>query len=287
VELILDLLHKAAFRDGPLGNSLFAHDFNIGKVKHDALAKFAASRLVTGEAAIVGINVNHGDLLSYATEQAPIVAGQGLPLPTSNYIGGEVRKPTRGSLAHVAIAGPGVGLKDAKAVATQAVLSAALGTGPVVKYSNGAGQGVAALAVQKASNNYPFGISALSAAHADTGLVGVYVVAHGEKMGALVKAAVSAFRGVAKTGISEEQLNRAKRIASFNALLHAEDGSNLLEDLVAQTLATGTAQSPTDFVKLIQSVNATEVQQAANKAISKLSLAALGKLDGTPYLDEL
>lgn len=44
-ELIVDLLHKAAFREGSLGNSLFAHDFNIGKVKHEALAKFAVSRI--------------------------------------------------------------------------------------------------------------------------------------------------------------------------------------------------------------------------------------------------
>lgn len=68
-----------------------------------------ASRLVSGEAAIVGVNVNHSDLLSYATEQAPIVAGKGLPAPASKYIGGEVRQAARGSLAHVAVAGQGVG----------------------------------------------------------------------------------------------------------------------------------------------------------------------------------
>uniref|UniRef100_A0A914XFC5 Uncharacterized protein n=1 Tax=Plectus sambesii TaxID=2011161 RepID=A0A914XFC5_9BILA len=286
-EFVVDLLHKAAFRDGPLGNSLFAHDFNIGHVSHETLKKFAASRLVSGEAAIVGVNIDHGELMAYAAEQAPIVSGQGLPPPTSKYIGGEVRQAARGSLAHVAVAGQGVGLSDAKALATQAVLAAALGTGPAVKYSNGVGSGLAAQAAQKASNNYPFGISALSAAHADTGLVGVYIVAHGEKVGALVKAAVSAFRGIAKSGINEEQINRAKRIAATNVLLNAECSKSLLEDLAAQTLATGSAQSPTDFVKIIESVSATDVQQAANKAVSKLSLAGYGKLDATPYLDEL
>lgn len=100
-------------------------------------------------------------------------------------------------------------------MATQAVLAAALGTGPAVKYSIGVGSGLAAQAAQKASNNYPFGISALSAAHADTGLVGFYVVSHGEKIGTLVKAAVAAFREIAKGGINDEQLNRAKLVRFF------------------------------------------------------------------------
>jgi hypothetical protein len=38
-----DMLHAAAYRTGALGNSLYAHDFNIGRFNHKALTKFAVS----------------------------------------------------------------------------------------------------------------------------------------------------------------------------------------------------------------------------------------------------
>ncbi|CAK5083466.1 unnamed protein product [Meloidogyne enterolobii] len=52
-------------------------------------------------------------------------------------------------------------------------------------------------------------------------------------------------------------------------------------------MAKGAAQSPEEFVNIVQSVTAEDIKKAATKLCAKLALSAYGQINQTPYLDEI
>ncbi|TKR71968.1 hypothetical protein L596_019496 [Steinernema carpocapsae] len=285
-ETLLEHIHKAAYRNGSLGNRVISKNHRIGKVGFRQLEDFANARLRTGEAALVGVNIDHGSLLSYANDQLRLVEGSGKAATASPYLGGDIRHEASGTLAHVALVGEGVGLKDIKSVAVQEVLAALIGNGPSTKYSGNVGHGIVAQAVQKAANGAPVGVSAVNITHSDSGLVGVYLAAEGARATPLVSAAAGALKSLAGN-ISEDALTIAKATAKINTLLQAEEGASVAICQATQILASGNTVSPADFIKLIDGVSAADVKKAAEQLAKKLSLAAHGKVNQVPYLDQL
>lgn len=283
-DVLMEKLHDAAFRSGPLGNRLYAKEKSIGTFDYQKLEKFAASQMVTGNAVLVGVNIPHDHILDYASSQFTLPEGSAVSLKPSPYYGGEERHKAIMKEAHIAIAGKGACLKNLKGLAVQGVLSAALGQGAALKYALGAGQGAVARAVYKASSGYPFGISAISEVYADEGLVGVYLVSEGDHIGPLCEAAVKAIKSFK---IDDSALQRAKSIATMNVLTRAELSENVALDRAAQILAIGRADTVSDLLKEISSVTVADVTKAADEMKSKLTLASHGNLYQVPYLDQL
>ncbi len=58
---------------------------------------------------MVGLDVDHELMLSYAAETLNITNGKGVPVPASKYRGGDKRKDSGGPLAHVMVAGEAPG----------------------------------------------------------------------------------------------------------------------------------------------------------------------------------
>uniref|UniRef100_A0AC35UGL8 Peptidase_M16 domain-containing protein n=1 Tax=Rhabditophanes sp. KR3021 TaxID=114890 RepID=A0AC35UGL8_9BILA len=285
-DTLIELLHKASFRNGGLGNALLSKSYNVGKVGYKTLGAYAKSRLLSGEAAIFGINVDHNLLVQYATEQINIAEGKGKAATPSPYKGGEVRQSGSGHLAHVAVVGEGAKLSDPKSVAVQAVLATLIANAPNTKYSSNNGFGIVASAVNKESSNGAVGVSAINIAHFDSGVVGFYLVADESQIGSLTKKAVATFKSLA-TAIDGETLEIAKQQAATEVHLRSEDDASLALDQAVQLLSTGSAVSPVSFAEQIKSVTAEDVKKAAAKLSSKLSIASFGAIENVPYLDEL
>jgi predicted Zn-dependent peptidase len=283
----LEHLHRAAYRNGPLGNSNFTPDFRAGKFCPKKLAKFASSRLVAGEAAIVGINVDHSLLVQFANEQNSIPEGKGPTPPASPYYGGDTRQATSSQLAHVAIAGAGVGFNDAKGIAVQHVLAAAIGHGPATKYSPHHGHGVVTSSILKSANHNPVGICPVNVTHSDSGLVGVYIVADGARIEPYIRAAVDGLKQLASQGASSDTLEIAKKTAELNILIRGENPTTLATDRAAQLLASGSSQTPVELSQQVRNVSSEEVKKAATKMMSKLSVGAYGYIAHVPYADQL
>lgn len=94
------------------------------------MAAFAKSRLITSQAVIVGVNVDHSILTDYANTQHSISEGfTAKETQPSLYYGGDARVYGDTPLAHVIIAGNGAKLADQKSAATFAVLSYIIGKG--------------------------------------------------------------------------------------------------------------------------------------------------------------
>lgn len=282
-DILMDKLHYAAYRAGPLGNALYAPEQTIGKLDFRKLCKFAESRMVSGQACLVGINIGHDDMLEYVDKWLKMRSGSGKKASPSKYLGGEARHPIPSDCAHVAIAGEGASLQDKKALATQAVLVAALGQNSATKYGPST-RGLVSSAVFKASNGYPYTLSTVNEAHSDSGLVGFYLSADADKIAPLVHAAVNAMKTFS---INNDALQRAKSQATMDWLMRSECSSAVAVDRCAQLLATNAVVSPKDFVDLIDDVKINDLQQAIKIVTSKLSLAAYGNVYQTPYLDQL
>lgn len=105
-----------------------AHSFEVGKANYEQLTNYAQSRLLTSEAILLGVNVEHNDLVSYASQQSVIGEGKGSGATQSQYRGGDARQQGPTSVAHVLIGGEGAPASDSKAVATQYVLAALIGS---------------------------------------------------------------------------------------------------------------------------------------------------------------
>lgn len=82
-----DLLHQAAFRD-TLGHSLYAPEYNIGKYHPDQLLHYMKTYFSTGRLALVGIGVNHDELITQAKRLTPF-SSAAIAANKAKYYGGE------------------------------------------------------------------------------------------------------------------------------------------------------------------------------------------------------
>jgi ubiquinol-cytochrome c reductase core subunit 2 len=67
------------------------------------LQHYVQSRFTTNRAAVVGVGVDHGDLVCFA-QNLDLESGAGPSDSAAKYSGGDVREDTADSLAHVAVA---------------------------------------------------------------------------------------------------------------------------------------------------------------------------------------
>ncbi len=59
------MLHRAAFRSG-LSNSLYAPRFNLHNLTSEALHAFRARNFTANRLTLVGVGINHDDLVRHA-----------------------------------------------------------------------------------------------------------------------------------------------------------------------------------------------------------------------------
>lgn len=76
--------------------------------------------MVTGNAALVGVNIPHDQILDYACSQFTLPEGSSVSPKPSPYCGGEKRHKCLMKEAHVAIAGRGASLKSLKVICCSA-----------------------------------------------------------------------------------------------------------------------------------------------------------------------
>ena len=62
---LVDLIHQAAFRNG-LSRSLYAPRFNVSNLNSELLQEFRAKNVTANQTTLVGVGINHQDLLKYS-----------------------------------------------------------------------------------------------------------------------------------------------------------------------------------------------------------------------------
>ncbi|CAJ0931408.1 unnamed protein product, partial [Mesorhabditis belari] len=272
-DFLNDDVHRAAFRNGGLSNGLFAPKKLVGTYSQAELQGFAASRLVSGEAALFGINVAHDVLANYGENHAPLNSGKGQPTKASPFVGGESRRWSSGKLAHVLLVGEGATISDVKGLAAQNVLLATLAHN-TLKYGGKSGNGILAKAVA----NEGAGISAYQAAYADSGIAGVYLTVDGAAAGSAVRSIAKALKN-----FTAGDIEGAKALATSRVAFGVENGADFVIDKAAYLLG---AKGECIMIAISQTTKA-DIEAAAKKLSKKFALASYGDIDHVPYVDEL
>ncbi|KAM9471976.1 ubiquinol-cytochrome c reductase core protein 2a [Salvelinus alpinus] len=281
---VIEKLHEAAYKNA-LSNSLYCPDYMVGKVSCEQLQSFVQNNFTSARMALVGLGVNHSVLRQVGEQFLSVRSGAGVAGAKAVYRGGELRVQNGTGLVHSLIASEGGVTGSAEANAFS-VLQRVLGAGPHVKRGSNVtsklSQGIAKATTQ------PFDATAFNATYADSGLFGVYSIAQADSAGEVIKAAIAQVTGVAKGGVSEEDVARAKKQLKAEYLMSMESSEGLLEEMGAQALSSGAYHSPETVTQSIDSVSHADVVNAARKFVDgKKSMAACGHLANTPFVDEL
>ncbi|KAL8558419.1 hypothetical protein ACOMHN_064766 [Nucella lapillus] len=282
--LVYDLMHQAAFRD-TLGRSLYAPEFMVGRYSPEQLLHFMKAYYSTGRLALVGVGVDHEEMVGYAQKFSPFSAAN-IAHDTAKYYGGEMRRDTGGDLTYVALAfeGPSLTGKDQLHAS---VLQNLMGMGPSLKYSDGASSSPLAQAVNQATS-HPFAISCINANYTDSGLIGFYVITKPKEMEKVLFAACKQFDKIINGELAEKEVARAKKQLKSQIGMYREGAEALLFDLGEQALGSEEILSTSDLFKFVDSVNTTDVTKMAKTlADGKPTMAAMGNLSHTPYVDNL
>lgn len=288
---VSELLHEAAFRT-TLGTSVCAPQHMIGHYTPEMLQKYVQDFYTVDRMVIVGIGVDHDHLVDLCSNFKPNPSS-GISTPKAKYAGGEIRVHNGNELVTAAIAteGPCINGRTkrlpSKDLLPACLLQMAMGTGPFIKYSNNTE--VSRLGKAAASvTSSPFGISCISGAYSDGGIFGFSATSNKDDIGKVLKAAFQEFAQITKIGIKPDEINRAKNQLKAAILMQAEHSDMILEDMGQQLLMAGGLADVDAFIDQIDTITAEDVNLVAKKIINgKPSMAAIGDLSKTPYLDEL
>lgn len=277
--LALEMLHKAAFRNTGLGNSIFMPAHNMGKLSPAALQEYVAQTHLASRMVVVGLGVEHEALVNYA-KGLGLSAGDG-PAGSSAYGGGEIREESVSPISVIAVAGQGVSVGSSDAAAL-AVAQHILGVGPSVKYGSNASS---VLAKAVAGSGGIGMATAVNINYSDSGLFGYFVVADSASADKVVLAAHSAAKGLK---ITEAETTRGKTLVKAAILMTSEAGGENVADMGLQALLLGKYNDPAAAAAAVDAVTPSAVDAALRKVFSgKLSMSVLGNTAIIPYLDQL
>jgi len=284
-QLIFEVLHQEAYRNKGLGQSLYPPIYNIDHINEHHLKKFHSQTFTPKRIVLVGTGgVDHEKLLKIAADLAGDVTGtEGVAKPPSPYVGGEARFAGDYE-THVALGFQGAALNGQDLFAL-GVLQHALGGGRKL-FKQGLSHPSSRLnrAVEKAdyleeANTFNFNYS-------DSGLFGVFGVAHNGHAADLVRDLTTSLSNVKNIDTKEVERARAQYKASI--LDSVDKRVSLLEFVGTQIIATGRVSTPSEFAASVDSVTVDAVRNVAKKVLSsKPTLVAMGDVDNLPTLDQI
>eukprot|EP01027_Heterolobosea_sp_BB2_P026958 GEZU01042093.1.p1 GENE.GEZU01042093.1~~GEZU01042093.1.p1 ORF type:complete len:333 (-),score=146.36 GEZU01042093.1:225-1223(-) len=288
--LVGEALHNVAFRNNTLGNPLVCPPHQAEAMTRDTLVAFHEKHFNGSGIILSGTNVNHQQFVEMAnlyfgeapsaatTTTAPATAA------TPKYTGGEallhenrLSYPEDIPRTQIAVGFKGVGTSSNDFFASN-VLQAVLGAGFNVYNPSTAGRLSRLSQNVVARNPYIFSAQAFNLTYSDAGLLGVFIDAKPQNAQDAVNAVVEELRSAAGS-ITQEQVERAKKIVQFNIFRNLERRSGVSEANFRNVRDTNAVVQASDLAARIQAVTVDDVKRVLTQALqSAPTLAAYGDL---------
>jgi len=281
---LVEALHRAAYRNTGLANSLYCPQYSIGKHTQDQLRDYVAKNVTLNRSALTATGCDHSAVVEFANR---LSSGDAAATDAASaYGGGEVREDTGPKYSYVAVAGKGAGLEDSKGVLALALLQRVLGVGSRVPHGAGSGSHLGAVAAA-AAGDAPVHVAALNMNYIGSGLFGFSCAVDATKAEPVVTAVIKEMRKLS-TIVNEGSLNRAKTALKVDLLTAAAGGEGATCYMAASALSSGTVASAADLSAAIDAITVAEVTSAGKAALeSKASIAVVGNTRAVPYLDKI
>jgi len=282
--MVSELLHKAAYCNNTLGQSPLASDRSMSYFTPETIRGYLLDHFAPERMVLVGVNVEHSELSKWAMRS--FADYNAIPLKdrsetSSVYTGGDLRVEGSSPFCHLAI-----GLESSpwgqQDLAPFAILQELLGGGNAVVGAPGVGL-TSRLSQQIVQQNpYVESCAAFSTSYSDSGLFGVYGVAHPEKAGEMAMSILKVLGGL--TEVSELELYKAKAMLKGKLHRQVDEDQVLMQDMAQQLMLGNQYGSPKDFAALIDAVTVDEVTAAGRKMLSsKPTIAAYGDIHTVPH----
>lgn len=282
-----DHLTQTAYRQRGLGASLFsspASPISLSQVTQYAHSVFAKDNIAVVAS---GIESSHlSKLISTHFKNLQSTKGS-VTAGSKQYFGGDARvsfipnhavEGPRAHYGHYFIAFEGAGLDVSPALA---ILRSHLGGESSVKWSNGLSP-LSQIGDKVAGAN----ANAFNLNFTDSGLFGVYLTAPTDKVLTAAKEATKAIKDASKS-ISNEELNKAKAKAKFEAAAAIESRAGIHAAVGGQLLESNKVQLLEETFSKIEGVSASALSSAASKLLEKkATTVAVGDVHKLPYADE-
>jgi len=287
-----ELVHEAAFRQTPLSRSLYCNPNNVSRILNGMLLDFVEDHFTVDRMAILGIGVDHEDLLDDvsryfdASRSKPATPVASLP---SKFHGGSDLRQDDGGNTVVAALVASAATKNAPEAAAFKVLAKILGGEPHSKYSSNLASSRLNAAI---SNAAPGGSinAAFEANYSDGGLFGFSVATSASSVGDALKAGAAEVARLAAGDFTDEDVERGIRQAKAEAFMHAESVGEVGKSLAIELLHTKEVHDPLAPALAINGVTKESLVAAARALDPKkenFSLAAIGGTSSVPYVDEI
>jgi len=286
---VLEQLHAVAFKNKGLGLPLYPlHNLEYLDVK--TLEHFSAQNTSANRLVIVAVgDINHEQFEEKAKQYFSNLTTQPHTKPTSEYVGGDSGVWSHGNESHVAIGFSGSGWTD-KDLPALTVLQYILGSGKSY-VKDGPGIGLTSRFnrnIVEKSNGDIHQLSTFHFPYSDAGLFGVYGVSNSGNASQLVEKVTKEFSSLHNGAIDATELNRAKAHLKGDILFGAQSNSSISEFVGIHALAKDKITSPSDFVKVVDSVTVEDVKNVAKRVFkSKPSISSLGNISSVPSREQV
>ncbi|GFY39312.1 mitochondrial-processing peptidase subunit alpha [Trichonephila inaurata madagascariensis] len=309
-QLMMELIHKAAYNNNTLGLPKFCPPENVFKIDRTVLYTYLKNHFTPSRMVIAGVGIEHEALMEacqkYFVEKHPIwemeklAADQDLPIDNSlsQYTGGLVKMEK--DMASISF-GPSpmpelayftLGLESCSHQHSDfisfCVLNTLMGGGGSFS-AGGPGKGMYTRLYTNVLNRYHWMYSATAFNHAysDSGLFCILASAPPAKLRELADVIVNEFKNM--TGqITHTELERAKSQLQSILFMNLESRPVMFEDIGRQVLATGKRKEPEYFIQEIAKITSEDIHNISSRMLkSKASVAVLGDLKHLPSLKEI
>lgn len=294
-EVIFDRLHETAYRGHPLGMTILGPAENIRSITRQDIIDYVQTHYTAPRMVICATgNVDHNQLCQLTQQyfgQVPSLprGGRPYPNPPARFTGSEIRHNQSSGIehAHIALSFEMPGWKDPDSFPFMVIQTM---MGAWDQLSAGGAHSLSPMVATVASNDLAKSIMPFNTQYTDTGLFGVYAVAHpeGGKAGRTTEAIVDEFMSMCRD-VDEERLEEAKN-QLIMTLLSSLDGTTVLaEEIGRHMLVYGRRLPPAEMVARVAAVQKEDVLACARRFFldKPFALAALGPIKDIPSYAQL
>jgi predicted Zn-dependent peptidase len=271
-DLIWDRLQTTAFPNQPVGRSILGTRDTVRSFDRRKLAAYLGRNYRAPDMVIVAAGaVEHGAVLAEVERRFAAFDGPPAPPPEpASFVGGSHIESRDLEQVHVALAMPGLPIRDPRLYDLQ-VFASALGGG----MSSRLFQEV------REQRGLCYAIYAFHAPYSDTGMFGLYAGTDAADLPELMEVTVAEINKAAET-VNEAEVARAKAQMKAGLLMALESSSARAEQLARQMIHWG---RPIPLDELVAKIDAVTVEsaRAAGRAMlarGRIAVAALGPGNG-------
>jgi processing peptidase subunit alpha len=284
---VQDVLHTVAYQGETLGAPLMCSPQTAEVMTGDIISQFKSANFGAGKVVVSGTGIEHARLVEYVEANLGEMAkGSPSRMTPAKYVGGDCRVPSDPGQVHVAIGVQGVDCSDKEVVAA-AVLQSLLGGGDQFS-AGGPGKGLTSRIFRNVlSNPEVLTATSFNVSYQDTGLFGIQATCNAQDAPKTVALLTRELAGL-KSGISAEELERAKNMTASSLFLNLETMGIVTEDLGRQTMYYGKRKDGATVAAEIKAVTAGQLVALASKMLaSNVSVAAYGDVAFVPSYPEI